>query len=44
VITVPGQNKVTLKFFNNDITDAFRVIIEGMTKDGRLAHVEQMMQ
>jgi hypothetical protein len=44
VITVPGQNKVTLKFFNNDITDAFRIIIEGMTKDGRLAHVEQKME
>ncbi len=44
VITVPGQNKVTLKFFNNDITDAFRVVIEGMTKDGRLAHVEQRME
>lgn len=44
VVTSPGQNKVTLKFFNNDITDAFRVVIEGMTKDGRLAHVEQLMQ
>jgi hypothetical protein len=44
VITIPGQNKVTLKFFNNDITDAFRVVIEGMTKDGRLAHVEQKME
>ncbi|MGN6531222.1 MAG: hypothetical protein ACTHK0_05675 [Ginsengibacter sp.] len=44
VVTVPGQNKVTLKFFNNDITDAFRVVIEGMTKDGRLAHVEQKME
>lgn len=44
VITRPGQSKVTLTFYNNDITNAFRVIIEGMTKDGRLAHVEQMME
>jgi hypothetical protein len=44
VVTTPGQNKITLKFFNNDITDAFRVVIEGMTKDGRLTHVEQMME
>ncbi len=44
VITSPGKNKVILKFFNNDITQSFRVIIEGMTKDGRLAHVEQMME
>ena len=44
VITVPGKNKVILTFFNNDITNAFRVVIEGMTKDGRLAHVEQVME
>ncbi len=44
VITSPGKNKVLLKFYNNDFTQSFRVIIEGMTKDGRLAHVEQMME
>jgi len=44
VTTSPGHNKVTLTFFNNDITDAFRVVIEGMTKDGRLAHIEQIME
>ena len=44
VITSPGKNKVTLTFFNNDITNAFRVVIEGMTKDGRLAHIEQRME
>ena len=44
VITTPGKNKILLTFFNNDITNAFRVVIEGMTKDGRLAHVEQVME
>jgi len=44
VVTVPGKNKVLLKFYNNDVTESFRVIIEGMTKDGRLAHIEQMME
>jgi hypothetical protein len=44
IVTAPGNNKVLLKFFNNDVTESFRVIIEGMTKDGRLAHVEQMME
>jgi hypothetical protein len=44
VTTSPGQNKVVLTFFNNDVTNAFRVVIEGMTKDGRLAHLEQMME
>ncbi len=44
VITTPVQNKVTLTFYNNDITKAFRVVIEGITKDGRLAHLEQIME
>ena len=44
VITTPGKNKVLLTFFNNDVTKSFRVVIEGMTKDGRLAHLEQVME
>ncbi|HEV2831129.1 MAG TPA: hypothetical protein VGW31_04050 [Hanamia sp.] len=44
VITKPGENKVLLKFFNNDVSGAFRVVIEGMTKDGRLAHEVQVME
>jgi hypothetical protein len=44
VQTSPGKNKVVLTFFNNDVTNAFRVVIEGMTKDGRLAHVMQIME
>ena len=42
--TSPGKNKVVLSFYNNDVSRAFRVTIEGMTKDGRLAHIEQMME
>lgn len=40
----PANKKVVLTFFNNDITNAFRVVIEGMSKDGRLAHVVQTME
>ena len=44
VITTPQKNQVVLSFYNNDISGAFRVIIEGMTTDGKLAHIEQMME
>ncbi|MBS1920170.1 MAG: hypothetical protein JST17_07940 [Bacteroidetes bacterium] len=44
VITTPQKNQVTLTFYNNDVTKSFRVTIEGMTKDGQLAHVEQIME
>ncbi len=44
VITAPQKNQVVLSFYNNDVSGAFRVIIEGMTRDGKLAHIEQMME
>jgi hypothetical protein len=44
VVTSVRNNKVLLTFYNNDVTKRFRVIIEGMGKDGRLAHLEQVME
>jgi hypothetical protein len=44
VITTHENNKVLLTFYNNDVSKSFRVVIEGMTKDGRLAHIESIME
>ncbi len=44
VITTPQKNKVVVSFYNNDVSQSFRVVIEGMTTDGRLAHIEQIME
>ncbi len=44
VITTAEQNKVKLIFYNNDVTKAFRVIIEGMAQDGRFTRIEQIME
>ncbi len=44
VIASPQKRQVVLTFYNNDVSKAFRVIIEGMTRDGRLAHIEQIME
>lgn len=42
---VDAQKKqVLLSFYNNDVTDAFRVVIEGMTVDGKLIHYETTME
>lgn len=40
----PGKRQVTLTFYNNDVSDFFRVVIEGMSADGRLTHFEQIME
>jgi hypothetical protein len=44
VITSHENNKATVIFYNNDISQAFRVVIEGMTSDGRLVHLENVME
>jgi hypothetical protein len=44
VITTAEKNNIKLSFYNNDVSRTFRVVIEGMTKDGRLAHLEQIME
>lgn len=44
VKTTLQKNKVKLVFYNNDVSKSFRVIIEGMTSDGRLVHIEQIME
>lgn len=44
-ITLDSQKKeMVMTFYNNDVSKAFRVVIEGMTRDGRLAHIEQIME
>jgi hypothetical protein len=44
VLTSPENRTVTLTFYNNDVTKSYRVVIEGMAADGRLAHVEQVIE
>ncbi len=44
VVTTTQKNSAKLTFYNNDVTKAFRVIIEGMTKDGQLIRLEQIME
>ncbi|MBA2500644.1 MAG: hypothetical protein H0V30_13015 [Chitinophagaceae bacterium] len=44
VVTEPGNGKFRIHFHNNDISESFRVIIQGMSKEGRLTHVEYLME
>lgn len=40
----PNKKEILLSFYNNDVTDAFRVIIQGMTTDGKLIHLMTTME
>ena len=44
IVTTPQKNKIVISFYNNDVSQSFRVVIEGMTRDGKLAHLEQIME
>lgn len=44
VILQPGESSTVIKFFNNDVTEAFRVVIEGMSADGKMTRVVQIME
>jgi hypothetical protein len=44
VLTSPQHPTIRLTFYNNDITDSFRVIVEGVTKDGRITHIEKTIE
>ena len=44
LMTSAKKNSILVTFFNNDVTQSFRVVIEGMTRDGILTHYEQIME
>lgn len=44
VVLTPKSRTVTLVFYNNDVTKSFNVVVEGITKDGRLAHLTLVME
>lgn len=44
VYTTGGQNAVRLRFFNNDVSNKFKVIIEGFDSYGKLIHLERVIE
>jgi hypothetical protein len=44
VILDKDHRKIKLSFFNNDLSNKFRVIVEGMNAEGKLTRVEQIIK
>jgi len=44
VLTDKYTRQVNIDFFNNDITRKLRVVLEGFNEEGKLAHIEQIIQ
>jgi len=44
VLTDRDSKHFNFDFFNNDITKKFRVVLEGFNEEGKLTHIEQIVQ
>ena len=44
ITTAPGSNQTIFSFFNSDESSAFRVVIEGISRDGKLTHHEAIIK
>jgi hypothetical protein len=44
VLTDKDRKTINVDFFNNDITKKLRIVLEGFNEDGKLTHIEQIIQ
>jgi hypothetical protein len=44
VLTDAGNRRLTITFYNNDISNKLRVVLEGMNAEGRLTRVEKLIE
>ena len=44
ITTAPGNNQAIFSFFNNDVSRALRVVIEGISREGKLTHHEEIIK
>ncbi len=44
VLTNAQSHEITLPFYNNDVAHSFRIIIEGFNKEGKLTHIEKVVE
>jgi hypothetical protein len=39
-----SNRKMSFVFYNNDISNKFRIVIEGMNQDGKLCHIDEVIK
>lgn len=44
ILTDAGNRRVSIQFYNNDISTRLRVVLEGMNAEGRLTRVEKLIE
>ena len=44
ILTTKENHIIKINFYNNDITNSFRVIVEGVSRDGKLTRVVKTIE
>jgi len=44
ILTDKNNRKIMLTFYNNDVTNRFRVVVEGVNADGKLTRIEKIFE
>ena len=44
ILTDGYNNKQKISFYNNDVSHSLRVVIEGLSEDGRIIHISKLLQ
>lgn len=44
ILTDKNNHKITVNFYNNDVSKRIRIILEGMNEDGQLTRVEKILE
>jgi len=44
ILTNKENKKTTITFYNNDVTTKLKVVIEGMNEEGKLIHLEKIIE
>ena len=44
ILTDKNNHKITITFYNNDVSKRLRIVLEGMNEDGQLTRVEKLIE
>ncbi|HWB25914.1 MAG TPA: hypothetical protein VG738_10565 [Chitinophagaceae bacterium] len=44
IVTSTENHILKFQFYNNDVTDSFRIIVEGVSKDGRITRIVKVIE
>jgi hypothetical protein len=44
ILTTKENHIIRINFYNNDISSSFRVIVEGVSKEGKLTRIEKKIE